>query len=413
MRIIIENQSFSLQGGTEVVSVATYSTLKKYGHDVYFFSTDKKPYYIENYEYAKYFPKDNLNTIGYLKNPFKYFWNWEAANKLEQMIKDINPDIIHFNALISPSILQVCKKNNIPAIMTIHMMPSHCPAVKLLFRNKIICSDFKCKNGNYWHCILNKCGNGSIERSIRKSLLSYIYDITGVYSAISYFICPSQALRDYARQTSICKDKNKIITINNFLRDDELKTIPNYTNKGYFLYIGRLDREKGVNYLLEAIKDLPREIEVHIVGKGSEEEKLKQYAKENNLENVKFLGFKNREEIKEEYQNCISTVLPCNWFENFPTTNMESFINGKPVIASNIGGIPEQIEHNKTGLLFEPTNAEQLKKYILNYWNNNDLVVEHGKNAYQKAITQYTEERYYKELVSIYQKTIQEYKKQE
>ena len=85
---------------------------------------------------------------------------------------------------------------------------------------------------------------------------------------------------------------------------------------------------------------------------------------------------------------------------------MESFINGKPVIASNIGGIPEQVEHNKTGLLFEPANVEQLKRCILMYWNNPDLVIEHGKNAYEKAHALYTEERYYNDLMNVYQEVL-------
>ena len=89
-------------------------------------------------------------------------------------------------------------------------------------------------------------------------------------------------------------------------------------------------------------------------------------------------------------------------------TNIESFINGKPVIASNIGGIPEIVEHNVNGLLFEPANIEQLKECILTYWNNPELVIEHGKNGYQKAITHYTEERYYNELMKVYEEVINE-----
>ena len=85
---------------------------------------------------------------------------------------------------------------------------------------------------------------------------------------------------------------------------------------------------------------------------------------------------------------------------------MESLVNGKPVIAANIGGIPEQIEHNQNGLLFEPGNVEQLKECILRYWNNPELVVEHGKNGYQKAITRYSEERYYNELITLYNSII-------
>ena len=90
-------------------------------------------------------------------------------------------------------------------------------------------------------------------------------------------------------------------------------------------------------------------------------------------------------------------------------TNIESFINGKPVIASNIGGIPEIIEHNVNGLLFEPANIEQLKECIIKYYNNPKLVIEHGKNAYQKAITEYTEEKYYNKLIDVYNNVLENY----
>ena len=402
MKILIENELFRHQGGTETISIHTYEILKRKGHDVFFFATDSQPYYEENYEYSKCFPKWIYSTKEYLKNPIKYFWNYEAAHKLEEYIKEIRPDVVHMNLLISPSIIHSCHKMNIPIVFTLHVPAPICPASTYMLKNQFLCTDIMCKDGNYWHCILNRCKNNSIENSVRKALLSYIYYITKSYSKFNKIICCSNALKEYCLKTNIGINKENIVVINNFLSNQELDTLPNYNNKGYFLYLGRLDKEKGVNYLLQAIKDLPKEIELHIVGKGKEEEHLKQYAEDNNLNNIKFLGFKNREEIKDEYQNCIATILPCNWFENFPTTNMESFINGKPVIASNIGGIPEQVEHNKTGLLFEPANVEQLKECILKYWNYPDLVIEHGKNAYEKACTLYTEERYYQELIQVY-----------
>ena len=403
MRILIENEVFKHQGGSETIALHTFEMLKSNGHEVFFFATNKKPYYIENYKYSKYFPKFVYSTKEYLKNPIAYYWNFQAERNFEKMIKEVKPDIIHLNLLISPSILNVCKKMNIPTIMTLHIPSPICPANTMKYKNTSYCKDFKCKNGNYWHCIINKCKNNSFENSTRKAILSYLYMITKSYSSISKIICCSNALKEICLQTNIGLNKDNIIVINNFLSNEELDIIPNYKNKGYFLYIGRLEKEKGVHYLLEAIKDLPTDIEYRIVGTGSQEQNLKHFAEKHNIQNVKFLGFKNREEIKEEYQNCIATILPCNWFENFPTTNMESFINGKPVIASNIGGIPEQVEHNKTGLLFEPANVEQLKECILKYWNNPDLVIEHGKNGYQKAITKYTEERYYNELMNVYE----------
>lgn len=406
MRILIENEIFKHSGGTETISIHTFEMLKRNGHDVFFFATDKEPYYIESYEYSKYFPRFVYSTKEYLKNPIAYYWNFEAAKLFEQMLDDVKPDIVHFNLLISPSIIDICHKKKIPIVMTLHVPAPLCPASNMLYKNSGYCKNFGCKSGNYWHCVLNKCKNNSIENSIRKALLSYIYKKSNTYSNIDRLICCSNALKKFCEQTDIGLNKDNIVVINNFISNEELQTIPCYNNKGYFLYIGRLVKEKGIHYLLEAMKDLPREIKLKIVGTGKEEKNLKQYAKENSLSNVEFVGFKNREEIQEYYQNCIAAILPCNWFEIFGMTNIESFINGKPVIASNIGGIPEIIEHNINGLLFEPANVEQLRESILTYWNNPELVFEHGKNAYQKVITQYTEERYYKELINVYNEVI-------
>ena len=405
MKILIENELFKMQGGTETISIHTYEMLKNNGHQAYFFATKSDTYYDENYEYVKYFPRNVYSVKEYLKNPLAYYYNFEAAKNLELMLKDIKPDLVHLNLLISPSIIDVCNKLKIPQVMTVHVSAPFCPAATFLKKNQEMCNDFQCKNGNYLYCVLNKC-KGNLESSIRKAILSEVYIKRNSYQKINKFICPSNALKEIISKTNIGINPNNVRVINNFLSNEELNIKPNFQNKGYFLYIGRLVKEKGVHYLLQAMNKLSKEIELHIIGAGTEEAFLRKYAEANNLNNVKFLGFKNREEIKEEYQNCIATVLPCNWFENFPTTNMESFIHGKPVIASNIGGIPEQVEHNVTGLLFEPANVEQLKNCILNYWNNLDIVIEHGKNAYKKATSLYTEERYYNELMQVYEDVI-------
>ena len=156
---------------------------------------------------------------------------------------------------------------------------------------------------------------------------------------------------------------------------------------------------------------LPRDIELHIVGEGGVKDELMPYIKVNNLENVKFVGFKSGEELNEEYNNCIALIVPSTAYEAFGLINIEAFINGKPVIASNVGGIPEVVEHNKTGLLFDCKNVEQLKECILKYKDNPDLVVEHGKNAYKKVIENYTEDICYEKLMKVYNEVLNEYKK--
>lgn len=397
-KIIIVNTFFSPIGGAENIAYNTYEILKNNGFEVYFWACNKKPFFDKTYPYIKDFTKYDSSFLNY----FSWYYNNRAKKDFQKFINLVNPDIIHlhnFISYLSPSILDCCK--NIPTIVTLHDTSIVCPAVKLLYKNKKLCTEIKCQKNKYFNCIFNNCAPGGFEANLRKTLRAYLLHDKLKY--IDKFISPSDSLKSLMLNAQIGIGQDKIVTINNFLTKEELKTIPNYKNEGYFLFVGRLSKEKGIHYLLEAMKDVPQKIKLKIVGMGPEENKLKQYVEEYNLNNIEFLGFKNRTEIKNLYQNCISTILPCNWFENFPTTNMESFINGKPVIASNIGGIPEQVEHNKTGLLFEPANVEQLKNCILKYWNNPSLVIKHGENAYHKAHNLYSEYRYYKELIKIYQ----------
>lgn len=408
MKILIVDSLFSPLGGGQKIAYDTYSVLKRKGHNVFYWAMNKIPYFIENYEFSKQFTPYYSGTIDYIKNPIKYYFNYKALGDLQKFVDNIKPDIIHFQSFWGLTSAIFLVKTVSKKILTIHDARC-CPSTTLMFKNKQFCNEQYCKNRNFLPCIYNKCVNNSYEASLRRTIATWI-DVNN-FKKINRFITPSNALQNVMIDANIGITSDNIITVNNFLTEKELSITPNYSSKGYFLYIGRLSKEKGVNYLLQAMSELPRDIKLHIVGTGPEEENLKKYAEENKLHNIEFLGFKTGADIQDEYQNCIATILPCNWFEIFGMTNIESFANGKPVIASNIGGIPEIVEHNVNGLLFEPANVEQLRECILKYWNNPELVIEHGKNGYKKVLTHYTEDIYYEKLIKLYEETINEYKK--
>lgn len=405
LKILIINTYFYNDGGAEIIAYHTYRLLKEHGIDVYFWSSDKKPYFDDKYEYIPYFTRFNGTVKDYLLNPFEFYYNNKAKKDLQIFIDKIKPDLIHihsFKTCLTSSILECCK--DIPTIMTVHDPSLFCPAVTFMKNYKEYCKNQLCKGGKFYHCLLNRCSKGKFEPSLRLTIKSYIFNKNIKY--IDKFLTPSDAMKKLIVNADIGISEDKIRTVNNFLSEEELNTAPNYDNKGYFLYIGRLSKEKGVHYLLEAFKDLPKDINLHIVGSGAREKYLKEYVQKNNMTNVKFFGFLNHEEARKQYKDCIASIIPCNWFETFGMTIIESYINGKPVIGSKIAAIPEIIENNKTGFLFEPGNINQLKEAILTYWNNKQLSVEHGKNAYEKAIKKYTQEVYLKNLLEIYEGAI-------
>ena len=405
MKIIIVNSYFSLVGGSDKIAYETYKVLKENNHDVYFWAMDRKPYFEADYEYIKYFTPCYYGLKDYINNPLKYYYNYSALRDFKKFVYFIKPDLIHYHNIswLSSAIYRVDK--HIPKVSTVHFAQC-CPVGTLMYKNKQYYKNMLCKNGNYLPCIINNCAKTNFEESIRKTILSY-FELHN-FKYIDEFITPSEALTRKMIDTKIGINESNIITIPNFLNQQELAQRPNYKNQRYFLFIGRLSKEKGVHSLLKAMKDLPKEIKLKIVGTGPEEDILKKYKVENNLDNVEFWGFLQGEAKKNAFQNCIATILPSNWFEIFGMTNIESFINGKPVIASNIGGIPEIVEDNMNGLLFEPGNVEQLKECILKYWNNPDLVVEHGKNGYAKVTDIYTYKKYYQMLIKCYEQVIED-----
>ncbi|OGI21872.1 MAG: hypothetical protein A2255_11115 [Candidatus Melainabacteria bacterium RIFOXYA2_FULL_32_9] len=404
MKILLANNHFSNNGGADAYTYNTGNVLRENGHQVFFFASDRGNFFEENYEYSRYFPQyityRSLAKPDLLKNIFRPLYNFEAKEKLNLYLKEIKPDIVHCNSIsyhLTPSILDSCYKNNIPVVMTLHDTRFLCPAGTMLLSTENYCQNELCITGNPIHCLANRCKYKSLPASTLATFEYFFNKYLRLFDKVSVFICPSKALLELAARSGIPREK--LVHINNFIDDSYFKAEPEYSNKGYFLYAGRLVKEKGVHYLLEAMRKIP-DIELHIVGSGLEENNLKQLA--SNLSNVKFLGFKSGIDLENEYKNCIASIIPSNYFEIFGLTIVESFAYGKPVIGSNIGAIPEIIENGKNGIIFESENADDLAQAIRQLNTNRTLLYEMGQNARLKAKSMYISNIHYSKLIEAY-----------
>jgi len=404
LKILHVNNFFSQYGGAESSFRVISNVLERYGHELYYYATDKGPYFIPDYEYSCYFPKYQDKRNGLVQNIKNFFYNTEAKNNLENYLKEIKPDVViihNFLYHLTISVFDACNRLNIPVISYIQDPRLFCPGGMLAYSDKY-CYEEPCIKGNPLPCIINRCKLSDPRASVIASLNFMFMRTQNLFNKCHSAVCLSEALKDLAVRSGAPAEK--IHVINHFIDDEKLKTGPNYENAGYFLYIGRLDREKGVHYLLEAMKTVSPEIQLHIVGDGYEKENLARQKEELNLENVSFIGRLSGEELENEYKNCIATILPCNWFEAFGLTNIESFLYGKPVIASKIAAIPEIIEHGVNGLLVPPTDVKAIGAGIEKLHNNPELVKEMGKNGRNKVEEIYNSTFYYKKLEQVLNK---------
>jgi glycosyltransferase involved in cell wall biosynthesis len=154
--------------------------------------------------------------------------------------------------------------------------------------------------------------------------------------------------------------------------------------------------------LIEAVRGT--DIHLKVSGRGNAEESLTTYIQTENISNVEMLGFKKKDEIFALTQHASFGVCPSEWYENYPFSISETFLFSKPVVGSNIGGIPELVIDGQTGLLFEAGNQLQLREKLLLLWNDEDLVNKLGQQARKHSYDLFNYETHWNMIFSVIQR---------
>jgi len=124
--------------------------------------------------------------------------------------------------------------------------------------------------------------------------------------------------------------------------------------------------------------------------------------------NMMFLGRLARDDMATFYANARMVIMPSTCYETFGMVIVEAMIEGRPVVASRISGIPGIVDEDSTGLLYEPGNSDELAGKIRRLWNDAHLCRTMGQAGREKALREYSPERYYQRLMAVYQKAMRQ-----
>jgi glycosyltransferase involved in cell wall biosynthesis len=258
----------------------------------------------------------------------------------------------------------------------------------------------RCQGRYYYNAILQRCVKGSLSFSVLNCLEAYIHKAIRIYDFVDLFISPSEFNRD--KLMSFGVDARRIRLLRNFV---ELEPAPPAAPGGCVLYCGRLGREKGVLTLIKAV-ERQSDVNLVIAGSGGEEATIGQYVREKQIPNVRLVGFVSGEAKKQLFREASLCVVPSEWYENCSLSVLEAFAWGKPVVASRLGGLPEQVKPGFTGLLFEPGNVSDLGEKIRYLIAHPDEASTMGRNARTLIEQVYSPEAHYNKLTGIYQEAI-------
>jgi glycosyltransferase involved in cell wall biosynthesis len=389
MKILLVNDFGYKVGGAEEYFFGLKKGFESKGHQVFTVSSN-------------YVPKGkNILTDFCIERSGHFFnidnnFNKVNYSQFKNILNDINPDIIHLNNifyLISPSILFAVK--NYKTVMTLHDYYIICMSDKTLPSGEVCAY----KLGSV--CRKKGCVHGRdyLEGRIKR----YIMGI-GLKN-VDLFISPSEYLQIEFEKNGI----KKIKTLPNFY-DFSGAESPPFEHSSILLYIGRLAKQKGVEYLIKAMPDVltkfPNAI-LKIAGTGPEEDNLKRLVGSLGIDkSVEFLGWVGGKMKDAVLRECCAVIVPSIWPENDPVIKYEAAFYGKALLASNIGGISEFVKEGETGFLMPPKDSVALADKII-YALSNPVIMEMiGKNLIKKchdySLDKYIDnlEELYKELLS-------------
>lgn len=407
MKILNVNKFYRLVGGSDRYYFDLSQLLESQGHQVIPFSmhdnrnrsTPYEDYFVSTLDYSQIslsqLIRNGPRIIG------KTVYSFESKRKIESLIQVTMPDIAHIHMIdhqISPSIINGLKKYGIPMIQTLHEYKLICPNYRLYIQKRLeLCE--RCKGGKYYNTVVHRCLRNSTLGSFLACVAMYIHKQLKIYERnINTFIVPSRFAKEKMIEFGI--DADKLVFLPNMV--DTKKFRPNYGHSNYILYYGRLAREKGIHTLIDAFRKIPKS-QLYIVGTGELEEELKRLVEEEGMDNVKMLGYKTGEALQSLIREAQFVVIPSEWYEMFGLTIVESFACGKPVIGTNIGGIPELI-NEETGLLFQPGNVEELAEKIVYFLSHPSVVEDFGRNARKFVEDNFSPPIHLEKIMSLYNK---------
>jgi glycosyltransferase involved in cell wall biosynthesis len=407
MNILIANASHYQSGGDWTYIDTITKIYESHGHKVIHFAkkdernfkSEFEDFFVEKIDYQDVNSKKSPSNI--IKVLSRSIYSTEAQVKLNDLLDIYNVDVAQLNNINNaqtPSIIKTLEDRNIPIVWRILDYKLICANRTLLSKGSIC---YACKNKGFHNIVIKKCVHDSYLASLVGMMESSFYSMSKYYEKVNLFSFQSEFTRDKFVEFGFDKSKTTIIE-NPIFSECE----PNFRNKNYILYFGRISYEKGINDLLKSML-LLEDVNLVIVGDGPEMSQSKEFVLNNNLSNnVSFTGPKWGSELDNYIRNCKFVIIPSIWNDPNPLVVLQSYLFGKPVIGSDIGGISDQIDHNSTGYLFPAGNITLLAESIKELYSDDNLIIKMGKNAEIKAKTIYSPDRYYKKTMKIFTKLV-------
>lgn len=337
MKIAILNNLYKpyQKGGAERIVEILKSDFEELGHQTVIITTkpDNKPNHLENP--GVYYLRSNYRNLENYSLFFRLFWqignlfNLRKYFEVKRILKLEKPDIIITNNLMGLGVLTFLVSGKSKHLHIIHDIQLLHPSGLMYF------------------------GKEKIINSLYAKCYQRITKVVTNLNKKTVIISPSRWLLQTHQNQGLFL-KHKTVVINNPFKPlgQNIAT----RNRDIFLFIGQLEKHKGIDLFIEAANHF-KNYQFVAIGSGQLKEQIE------DTENLVFVGQKTAAEINDFLSRSLALIVPSRCYENSPTVIYEAAALGIPVIAANLGGIPELI-NRFGGLTFHPDDINSLVEAI-------------------------------------------------
>jgi glycosyltransferase involved in cell wall biosynthesis len=298
-------------------------------------------------------------------------WSADAVAQIRDLVGSWKAEIVHCHnlfPLVSPAVIRAASAEGAGVVMTLHNYRLMCLSGSF-YRGGHICEE--CSGRLPWRGVLHRCyrqsalGSGALATSLTVHRSLRTFDRIDRLLAVSAFV------RNKHVEAGISAER---ITV---APQFAWPTVRREGPGEYFLYLGRLTREKGANALVDAwAPDLGRLV---VVGDGPEMARLRATAPPN----VEFRGLVAGTAVPAVLRGARALLVPSLWDDAAPRSVTEAYAAGVPVIASRRGGLTETVKHGESGLLVSPGRTSEWAAAVRRL-SNDEEAIRLGENAWRQ-----------------------------
>lgn len=313
---------------------------------------------------------DNIDVYGMPSLPVIYYPKVRIPipvlikSRVSDLLRTFKPDVIHIqdHFIISKAVIKVGKSLGIPVIGTNHFMPENLTALVRFEKWK------KKLEKLLWHEF--------------SKVLNQVLVITTPTETGARLIRPKLNVKVIAITSGIdLKEFNPLGDTEN------IRLKYNIPEKPVILFVGRLDPEKNIEEILQAVAVVAKKIDFCfvVVGKGLRKKALEQLVRELEIsDNVIFTGYVPEEDLPFLYKLSRCFVI-ASIAELLSLATLQAMASGLPVIAANAGALPELVKHKMNGYLFNTNDIEKLSQSIYEILTDDDICFSMSEKSLQRA----------------------------